>query len=356
MGLLLLLACGHVLEPHEQGNIVFEVFGGYAAVGTEKTADMHVHGVDVLQMFAVPDLGLVAVIVVGGVGGEEHMLIAVGCQVFGGDLVLVSQDYGAFFLDVLAQGSIQLGSIHEADTGHYGVKALVAILDHAKYASLVLRGFGRVITAALIGLAGHIVVGAILIQASLVEAFTAHVIALVADGKQHLVELDLTGHRGGFLVQTEGVEDLMAPGEGGLNAEIALLSTLLDRSTRNGEFNEFLPNGGGLVCALKGGIGRSHEEMLAALTEVALITTLEALLDHEALAGFRLAVRAVGLLVLEGVIFDQAIAAVSLCAAGNLHHIHDLTHKLLLLAGRELLQHGHQLIQVISSCHHFNTS
>ena len=31
VGLLLLLARGYVLEPHEQGNIVFEVFGGYAA-------------------------------------------------------------------------------------------------------------------------------------------------------------------------------------------------------------------------------------------------------------------------------------------------------------------------------------
>ena len=56
MGLLLLLACSYVLKPHEQGNIVFEVFGGYAAVGAKETPDVHVHGVDVLQVLVVSDL------------------------------------------------------------------------------------------------------------------------------------------------------------------------------------------------------------------------------------------------------------------------------------------------------------
>lgn len=56
MGLLLLLARGYVLEPHEQGNIVLEVFGGYAAVGAEETPDVHVHGVDVLQVLIASDL------------------------------------------------------------------------------------------------------------------------------------------------------------------------------------------------------------------------------------------------------------------------------------------------------------
>ena len=89
--------------------------------------------------------------------------------------------------------------------------------------------------------------------------------------------------------------------------------------------------------ALKGGIGCSHKEMLATFAEVALIATLEALLDHEALVGFCLAVRAVGLLVLEDVIFDQAVATVFLRTVGRLHHIHDLTNKLLLLSGGEFL-------------------
>ena len=59
-----MLARGYVLEPYKQGNIVFKVFGGYAAIRSEETPDVHVHGVDVLEVFAVPNLGFMAVIVV----------------------------------------------------------------------------------------------------------------------------------------------------------------------------------------------------------------------------------------------------------------------------------------------------
>ena len=356
MGLLLLLARGDVLEPHEQGDIVLEVFGGYAAVGAQETADVHVHGVDVLQMLVALDLGLMFMKNFRGIGGEERVIVAVGSEIIGGDLVLIRKDHGVLLLDVLTQGRVQFGGVHEANTGHHGVEALVAVLDHTEYTSLALGRNGFVIGTALVGFTGHVIVGITLAQASLVEALALHVIALIANGKQHLVQLDLTGHKGRLLMQTEGMEDLVAPCKSRLNTDIALLGALFDGSAGYGEFNKFLPNGGSLVSSLEGGIGGSHEEVPAALAEVSLVTSLEALLHYKALAGFCLAVRAIGLLVLEGVFLNQAIAVVSVCAVGGLHQIHDLLDQFLLLAGRDPLQHRHQLIQVTSSCHNFSTS
>lgn len=335
MGLLLLFARNHVLEPHKQGNIVFKVFGRYAAVGAEETTKVHMHSIDVLEMLIAMDFRLVTIKIIRSIGCEKHIFVAVRLEITGSNLVLIRQDHGALLLDMLAQGSIQFGSIHKAHAGHHGVKALVTVLYHAEYASLIFGGFGRVVGTTSIGLTRHIVVRAILIQASLAETPAPYVVALVADGNQHLVELDLTGHRGRLLVKKEGVKDLVSPCEGGLDTDITFLGTPLNGGARDSQFNEFFPNRGGLVGALKGSVGRGHKEVLATLAEVPLVASLEALLDHETLICFCLAVRAVWPLALEGVILDQAIATVSICAFGCLHHIHDLSHKLLLLVGRE---------------------
>lgn len=152
---------------------------------------MHVHSVDVLEVLVATDLGLMFMQNLRGIGGEEHVIVAVRPEIIGGDLVLIREDHGVFLSDVLTQRSVQLRGVHEADAGNHGVEALVAVLDHAEYTGLALGGDGFVIGTALVGLTGHIVVGVVPDQASIMEACALHVVALIADGEQHLVQLDL---------------------------------------------------------------------------------------------------------------------------------------------------------------------
>ena len=157
-------------------------------------------------------------------------------------------------------------------------------------------------------------------------------------------------------MQTEGMEDLMSPGKRSLNAELAFVGTLLDGSAGDGEADKLFPNRGSLMTAFKYGIGCGNKEADTALAEVSLDPSLKTLFDDEALVGFGSAMRAIRLLVLEGVLLNQTVTAVLFLHVGRLHHAHDLIHELLLLAGGQLFQHSHQLVQFCSSCHNPCTS
>ena len=84
--MLALLAPSHVLEPHEKREIVFEIFGADTAIGPKKSTNVHMHGVDVLEMLVIPDLGFVLMENVHGVGCEKHIVVVVGIEVSSGDL------------------------------------------------------------------------------------------------------------------------------------------------------------------------------------------------------------------------------------------------------------------------------
>ena len=87
--MLALLACGHVLEPHEKGKVVFEIFGADTAISPKESTDVHMHGVDVLKMLVILNFGFVLMENVRGVGSEKHIVVVVGIEVSGGDFIVV---------------------------------------------------------------------------------------------------------------------------------------------------------------------------------------------------------------------------------------------------------------------------
>lgn len=238
------------------------------------------HIVGVLKVQAILHFDLMVVRVVGDVGFEDYMLVAVLFKVFSGDVVIVCQHEGVFFVDVFCNCCVQHCVVHKAGAGDGGEETLIVVLNHTEDACLVFGVLGLVIATTFEPFSGQTVIYAG--QKDTATETSLDAIALKADGKLHFVNFNLTAQFGPFLIYGKHIQKFMSPVECGLNADVAAFRTFSQCFLMKGHFDELTPG----LCRLpgpgEGSICARDKLSLAGLAQIALRSSVPTAFNDEA--------------------------------------------------------------------------